>query len=102
MGAHHPACAVVRCGELRAWCDCGGDKKMNNVFTYRKEYTLTKGYKVEFSLDASALPMAALNAEWSPRVPPQKIIKGKFLEAYRNARDDFIGSLGMKTLVVEQ
>jgi len=23
---HHPACAVVRCGELRAWCDCGKDE----------------------------------------------------------------------------
>ena len=20
--SHNPACAVVRCGEMRAWCDC--------------------------------------------------------------------------------
>ena len=30
MVTHHPACAVVRCGELRAWCDCGGDNDMSN------------------------------------------------------------------------
>lgn len=24
MGAHHPGCAVVRMGDLRAWCDCRG------------------------------------------------------------------------------
>ncbi len=75
---------------------------MNNAFEYRKEYKLTKGYKVEFALDASAGPMAALQAEWSPKVPPQKIVKGKFLEAYRNARNDFIESLGLKTLIIEQ
>jgi len=22
MISHNPACAVVRCGEMRAWCDC--------------------------------------------------------------------------------
>ena len=22
MSEHNPACAVVRCGEMRAWCDC--------------------------------------------------------------------------------
>jgi hypothetical protein len=75
---------------------------MNNTFEYRKEYKLTKGYSVEFALDASAGPLAALQAEWSPRVPPQKIVKGNFLEAYRNARNDFIESIGLKTLVIEQ
>ena len=75
---------------------------MTGTFEYRKEYKLTKGYKVEFALDASAGPIAALQAEWSPRVPPPQIVKGKFLEAYRNARNDFIGSLGLKTLVIEQ
>lgn len=74
---------------------------MNDILTYRKEYKLTKGYTVEFSLDASASPMASLQVEWSPRVPPQQIVKGKFLTAYRNARDDFIGSLDMKAMVVE-
>jgi hypothetical protein len=75
---------------------------MTGTFEYRKEYKLTKGYKVEFALDASAGPIAALQAEWSPKVPPQKIVKGKFLEAYRNARNDFIESLGLKTLIIEQ
>lgn len=75
---------------------------MDNIFTYQREYKLTKGYTVEFSLDASAGPMAGLQAEWSPRVPPQKIVKGNFLEAYRNARNDFIESIGLKTLVIEQ
>ena len=26
MGAHHPGCAVVRMGDLRAWCDCRGNE----------------------------------------------------------------------------
>ena len=75
---------------------------MTGTFEYRKEYKLTKGYKVEFALDASAGPIAALQAEWSPRVPPPQIVKGKFLEAYRNARNDFIESIGLKTLIIEQ
>jgi len=74
---------------------------MTNPFTYRKEYKLTKGYTVEFSLDASAGQVAVLAAVWSPRVPPSKIVKGKFLEAYRNARNDFVASLGMNSMVVE-
>jgi hypothetical protein len=75
---------------------------MDNIFTYQREYKLTKGYSVEFSLDASAGPMTALRADWSPKVPPQKIVKGNFLEAYRNTRNDFIESIGLNTLIIEQ
>jgi hypothetical protein len=75
--------------------------EMTDQFTYRKEYKLTKGYTVEFSLSAIAGPVTSLEAVWSPRVPPSKIVKGKFLEAYRNARNDFVGSLGMNSMVVE-
>ena len=54
---------------------------MDNIFTYQRKYKLTKGYSVKFALDANAGPMAGLEAEWSPRVPPAKIVEGKFLEA---------------------
>ena len=74
---------------------------MDNIFTYQRKYKLTKGYSVKFALDANDGPMAGLEAEWSPRVPPAKIVEGKFLEAYRNARNDFIESIGLKTLVIE-
>ena len=72
-----------------------------DIFTYRKEYKLTKGYTVEFSMGPSAGPFTSLSAAWSPRVPPSKIVKGKFLEAYRNARNDFVTSLDMNSMVIE-
>jgi hypothetical protein len=75
---------------------------MSNTFEYRKEYKLTKGYSVEFALDASTAPLVALQAEWTPKVPPPKIVKGKFLEAYRNARNDFVSFTGLKVVVIEQ
>ena len=73
---------------------------MNDIFAYRKEYKLNKGYSVEFSLDGTGV-MASLQAAWSPKVPPEKIVKGKFLESYRSARNDFIGSIGLNTMLVE-
>jgi len=73
---------------------------MDSIFAYRKEYKLPNGYEAEFSLDRTR-PSAALQIAWSPDLPSEEVKTEEFLEAYRNARNDFIGSLGLKTMIVE-
>jgi hypothetical protein len=67
---------------------------------YSKQYKINRKYSVEFTLDITG-PVSALNAEWSPTLPPRALVKGKFLEAYRAARDNFLGSLDVKMTVLE-
>lgn len=62
---------------------------------YRRTYPLRKGYAVEFVLEGGRL-----DAIWSPRCPGHKCSR-KLLHAYRDARNHFIGSLGLPALVIE-
>lgn len=64
--------------------------------TYSRKYELPNGYSVEFALDNGRL-----DARWSPRCPKFNRISKKLLHAYRDARNDFIGGLGVNALVVE-
>ena len=70
------------------------------MMAYRKEYKINKKYSAEFILDlqGSVLPLVV---EWSPEVPPQKLLKGKFLDAYRAARHNFLLSLDVPMTVLE-
>jgi len=52
MGAHHPGCAVVRMGDLRAWCDCEGDKMTDDLI---EAVALT--IKAEFGKQMNAQPI---------------------------------------------
>jgi hypothetical protein len=73
---------------------------MNDIFAYRKEYELINGYKAEFSLDRTKTN-ASLQIAWSPDLPSEEVKTDEFLEAYRKARNDFWGSLGMNVMIVE-
>lgn len=63
---------------------------------YSRTYPLPSGLTVEFALDNGRL-----EARWSPRCPKPAKVSRKLLHAYRDARNDFIASLGVNTLVVE-
>lgn len=73
---------------------------MDSIFAYRKEYKLPNGYKAEFSLDRTRTS-AALQIAWSPDLPSEEVKTEEFLEAYRKARSDFMGSLGLNVMIVE-
>lgn len=62
---------------------------------YCQTYRLGRGYEVEFSLDGPRL-----EARWSPDVPKGKAAR-KLLPAYRAARGQFLGSLGINVMVIE-
>lgn len=64
-------------------------------FAYTQTYSLPRGYEIELSLDGDRL-----ECRWSPDVPRGQRAR-KLLPAYRQARDTFIRSLGVTTLVVE-
>lgn len=64
-------------------------------FAYRKAYPLPGGVTVSFALNDGLL-----ECEWSPALPTGKRAK-KLLPHYRNARNEFLASLGMNTLVLE-
>jgi hypothetical protein len=66
-----------------------------DAMAYRKTYPIGRGYSVEFVLDG-----LSLTAEWLPKLPHYKIGR-KLLPAYREARNDFLGSLGVSMLVVD-
>ena len=70
------------------------------MMAYRQEYKIDKKYSAEFVLDIQG-PVSMLVVEWSPKVPPQALFKGKFLDAYKAARDHFVGSLDVKAVVLE-
>lgn len=70
------------------------------MMAYRQEYKINKKYSAEFILDIQG-PVTTLVVEWSPKVPPKALLKGKFLDAYRAARDHFVGSLDVKAVVLE-
>lgn len=62
---------------------------------YCRTYPLPKGHSVEFILEGGAL-----SAQWFPRVPSGNLGR-KLLPHYRDARNDFLASLGVPTLVIE-
>lgn len=62
---------------------------------YSRSYDLPDGYSVKFSLDGMQL-----ECTWSPSPPSGKWAK-KIRPHYREARNDFINSLGIPALVVE-
>lgn len=68
---------------------------MMSPFAYKRSYDLPGGFAVDFVLDRGRL-----EAQWSPDIPKGKRAK-KLLPAYRTARNDFIRSTGVRTLVVE-
>jgi hypothetical protein len=72
---------------------------MDSIFAYRKEYELIDGYSVEFTMDRTK--EYSLQAAWSPDVPSNEAKTAEFMKSYCNARDDFIGSLGLNTMIVE-
>ena len=39
---HNPNCAIVRLGDIRAWCDCGKVKEANNLAKLTKMDAGTK------------------------------------------------------------
>lgn len=67
-----------------------------NALSYSREYPLRAGYSVQFVLDNGRL-----DAKWSPRCPKPGKVSRKLLHAYRDARNDFIASLGINAQVVE-
>lgn len=67
-----------------------------SALAYSRSYALPHGYPVQFALDDSRL-----DARWSPRCPKPEKVSRKLLHAYRDARNDFIASLGVTALVVE-
>lgn len=65
------------------------------ALAYRRVYRLPRGYTVEFSLDGGRLGCAR-----SPDVPTAREFK-RLLPAYREARNQFVASLGLRVAVVE-
>lgn len=65
------------------------------TLAYRRTYRLPKGRSVEFVLDGGAL-----SALWLPNVPKGPLAR-KLLPHYRAARNDFLASLEVPTLVLE-
>ena len=64
-------------------------------YAYRQTHDLPGGYSVEFALSGGRL-----DCIWSPEMPTGKRAK-KLRAHYRRARDSFIASLGIPTLVIE-
>ena len=62
---------------------------------YCRTYPLPRGLTVEFVLEDGAL-----SAQWLPRIPSGTLAR-KLLPHYREARNDFLASLGVPTLVIE-
>lgn len=62
---------------------------------YCRTYPLPKGRSVEFVLEGGAL-----SAQWLPRVPSGTLAR-KLLPHYREARNDFLASIGVPMLVIE-
>lgn len=82
----------------------GGDRRQNSEnteqaqgYTYSQEYRLDSRFCIEFVLNAQA---NRLDCYWFPHMPKGRKAKALF-PAYRRARDQFIGSLGIPALVVE-
>lgn len=65
------------------------------TFAYIREFPLPRGYAVEFSLENGRL-----EARWSPDVPQGQRAR-KLMPAYRAARDEFLASLSVPTMVIE-
>lgn len=64
-------------------------------FSYCQSYPLGEGFTIQFTLEGSSL-----QAAWLPEVPSGKQAD-RLLKPYREARGQFIASLGMRALVVE-
>ncbi|MEL7728505.1 hypothetical protein AAG612_03100 [Citromicrobium bathyomarinum] len=66
-----------------------------SAYGYRKTYRLKGRWSVEFILNEGSL-----DCRWSPRMPTGKLCRS-LLPRYRSARNEFLGSLDLTTLVVE-
>ncbi|XAP76933.1 hypothetical protein ABC955_10050 [Citromicrobium bathyomarinum] len=66
-----------------------------NGLSYRKTYPLKGRWSVEFTLGGDSI-----HVEWSPRMPSGELGR-MLLPRYREARNDFLKSLDIKTLVIE-
>ena len=66
-----------------------------SIYRYRKTYQLKGRWSVEFILNEGSL-----DCNWSPRLPTGKLGRS-LLPRDRDARDDFLRSLDITTLVVE-
>jgi len=66
-----------------------------SAYGYRKTYRLKGHWSVEFILNEGLL-----DCRWSPRMPTGKLGRSLLLR-YRSARDEFLGSLDLTTLVVK-
>ncbi|MFL0671319.1 MAG: hypothetical protein ACJLS3_07825 [Erythrobacter sp.] len=62
---------------------------------YRRTYPLNACFAVEFVLDGDSF-----EARWTPRQPKGRKARN-LLPAYRVARADFLGSLGVNVMVIE-
>lgn len=63
---------------------------------YRRRYPLRPGLAVEFVMDGGKL-----DVHWLPKCPKHNRVSRKLLRRYRNARNDFLASLGVNALVIE-
>lgn len=63
---------------------------------YRRRYPLRPGLAVEFIMDGGKL-----DVHWLPKCPKNNRVSRKLLRRYRNARNDFLASLGVNALVIE-
>jgi hypothetical protein len=62
---------------------------------YRRTYPLNARFAVEFVLDGDTF-----EARWTPHQPKGRKAHN-LLPAYRVARADFLGSLGLNVMVIE-
>jgi len=63
--------------------------------SYRSTCRLGRGYSVEFAITGGQL-----SVRWLPDLPPNAVGR-HLLPAYREARNEFLASLGIPMLVVE-
>lgn len=66
-----------------------------SALAYSRTYELQRGFAVRFTLNDGALEV-----EWLPTLPQAKLGR-KLLPRYRSARNHFLESLGIDSLVVE-
>ena len=65
------------------------------TLSYSKTYPLDRRFTVEFALNDGQL-----EARWSPHVPKGRKARS-LTPSYRKARDEFLASLDVPTLVIE-
>lgn len=66
-----------------------------SALAYCRSYQLPAGYTLKICLDGGQL-----ECEWAPKLPTGTRAR-KLLPHYRNARNDFLASLGLNIAVFE-